>query len=78
MKEQFGHFGDVFQALKEIYDSLPKNVSQRTTVKDFTLRLASFRGEWPNLDANWPEVVDDGNPGYYNGVSTAGMTGLQE
>lgn len=58
MRSQFGHMGDVFQELKEIYDSLPRSSTHRKKIKDFTKKLASFRGEWPNLDAVWPEAVD--------------------
>lgn len=78
MKDYFDHFGDVFQELKEIYDSLPRSSTQRKKIKEFTKKLASFRGEWPNLDAVWPEAIDDVFSGFYHPVSTVGNSARQE
>jgi len=65
MKENFGNFGDVFEAIRETYDSLPKSARQRKGLKEIAVKIAAFRGEWPNLEAYWPEVLENTFSDFY-------------
>ena len=58
MRSQFGHMGDAFESIREIYESLPQKSSQRSVIKKFAFKLAELSGEWENLEAYWPEALD--------------------
>ncbi len=55
MRSQFGHMGDVFEGIREIYDSLPKTAKQRKMLKELAAKLADMEGEWANLDGYWED-----------------------
>lgn len=55
MRSQFGHMGDVFEGIREIYDSLPKAAEQRKMLKELAAKLADMEGEWANLDGYWED-----------------------
>lgn len=55
MRSQFGHMGDVFEGIREIYDSLPKKAKQREMLKELAAKLADLEGEWANLEGYWED-----------------------
>ena len=47
--------GDVFEGIREIYDSLPKTAEQRKMLKELAAKLAAMEGEWANLEGYWED-----------------------
>lgn len=50
--------GDVFEGIKEIYDSLPAKSSQRNSLMELAEKVADMEGEWANLQGYWPDFYD--------------------
>jgi len=55
MRSSFGHMGDVFEGIREIYDSLPETAEQRKMLKELARKLADTYGEEANLYGFWED-----------------------
>jgi hypothetical protein len=55
-RSQFGHMGDAFEEIEQIYNALPRNSRQRSDLKNFAVKLANLNGDWHNLEAYWPDA----------------------
>jgi hypothetical protein len=53
VSSQFGHFGDVVQGLREIYEGT-KEGATRERVIELTRKLTDLQGEEANLRGFWP------------------------
>ena len=51
--------GDVFAAIREIYDSLPKTAKQRILLLEVAEKLADLTGEFPNLQASFGDFYEE-------------------
>ena len=51
-----GHFGDIYQELRQIHDSLPKRAPQRSKLLQLARGIADFEGSPFNIDGFWPEA----------------------
>jgi hypothetical protein len=58
MRSSFGHMGDAFEGIKEIYDSLPKTSKQRNMLMELAEKMAGMEGEWANLQGYWPDFYE--------------------
>lgn len=59
MRSQFGHMGDVFEGIREIYDSLPKTAEQRILLLEVAEKLADLTGEFSNLHACFGDFYEE-------------------
>ncbi|MGA2763931.1 MAG: hypothetical protein ABSG17_11255 [Spirochaetia bacterium] len=53
MRSSFGHFGDVVEAVKEIYEGTRERKT-KTRLIEFMDRLVQLEGDYANLDGFWP------------------------
>lgn len=59
MKERYGHMGDFFDDLKEIYNSLPVKARQRILLLEVAEKLADLTGEFSNLQASFGDFYEE-------------------
>ncbi len=59
MRSQFGHMGDVFEGIREIYNSLPEKAEQRIKLMELAEKLADLTGEFPNLQASFGDFWEE-------------------
>lgn len=59
MKERYGHMGDVFDDIKEIYSSLPVKAKQRIQLLEVAEKLADMSGEFSNLQASFGDFYEE-------------------
>jgi hypothetical protein len=58
MRSSFGHMGDAFEGLREIYESLPENAEQRKMLRELAGKLAELTGEEENMVFYWPDSAN--------------------
>lgn len=59
MRSKFGHMGDVFEGIWEIYNSLPEKAEQRIKLMELAEKLADMEGEWENLCGYWGDFWEE-------------------
>lgn len=59
MRSSFGHMGDVFEGIREIYNSLPEKAEQRIKLMELSEKLADMEGEWENLYGYWGDFWEE-------------------
>jgi hypothetical protein len=59
MKDRYGHMGDVFDDIKEIYSSLPVKAKQRIQLLEVAEKLADMSGEFSNLQASFGDFYEE-------------------
>lgn len=59
MKERYGHMGDFFDDIKEIYSSLPVKAKQRIQLLEVAEKLADMSGEFSNLQASFGDFYEE-------------------
>lgn len=55
MRSSFGHNGDMYEAMSEIYHSLPEKSPQREMLVELAQKACLLNGDYPNLEAYFPE-----------------------
>jgi len=53
---RIGHFGDIYQELRLISESLPKAAPQRAKLRALARGISDFEGNTFNLGGFWPEA----------------------
>ena len=55
MRSNFGHNGDMYEAMSEIWHSLPEKSPQRGQLEELAYKSAKLHGDWENLEEYFPE-----------------------
>ncbi len=53
---RIGHYGDIYEELRLIYESLPKAAPQRRRLVALARGIADLEGGTHNLEGFWPEA----------------------